>query len=104
MLLHEKENKSVFHWFVYILRCTDNTLYCGITKNIEQRLEMHNGMRVGGAKYTRGRGPVELVVYTQVATQREALLLEKRIKKMPKKQKISFVQDINNTMNNHEHS
>lgn len=96
MLLREKEKKSALHWFVYILRCADSTLYCGITKNIEQRLEMHNGIRQGGAKYTRGRGPVELVIYTQVVTQGEALLLEKRIKKLPKKQKVPFVQNINN--------
>lgn len=99
MLLHETEKSNVLHWFVYILRCADSTLYCGITKNIEQRLEMHNGIRQGGAKYTRGRRPVELVVYTQVVTQGEALLLEIRIKKIPTKQKISFVKSLNNPVN-----
>lgn len=95
MLLHEIEKKNVLDWFVYILRCADNTLYCGITKNIEQRIQMHNGTRKGGAKYTSGRRPVELMAYAQVATRSEALLLEISIKKMPKIQKISFVQKFN---------
>ena len=102
MLLLETENKNDAVWFVYLLSCSDKTLYCGITKNLEQRLEMHNGLRQGGAKYTRGRRPVELMAHTQVATKREALLLEIRIKKMPKSQKISFVQRLNHSENEHQ--
>ena len=53
----EKDN-----WWVYMLRCQDGTLYTGATCDIPRRLAAHNSGK--GAKYTRGRGPVELV-YTQ---------------------------------------
>ena len=47
-------------WYVYLLRCADATLYCGVTTDMERRLREHNaGSR--GAKYTRARRPVELV-------------------------------------------
>lgn len=48
-------------WFVYILRCSDGTLYTGVTKNLKRRLKEHNGEEDGGAKYTRARRPVTLV-------------------------------------------
>lgn len=96
MLLHEIEKTETASWFVYIIRCADSTLYCGITKNMVQRIEMHNGIRQGGAKYTKGRRPVELVAYAQIATHGEALQLEIYIKKIPKSQKIAFVQSLNN--------
>jgi len=46
-------------WYVYILRCGDGTLYTGITDDVDRRLAAHRAGR--GAKYTRGRGPLELV-------------------------------------------
>ena len=46
-------------WYVYILRCGDGTLYTGITDNVPRRLAVHRSGK--GAKYTRGRGPLELV-------------------------------------------
>ena len=49
-------------WFVYLLRCGDGSLYCGITDDVSRRLEAHAAGK--GAKYTRGRGPLELV-YTE---------------------------------------
>ncbi|MGB0206130.1 MAG: GIY-YIG nuclease family protein [Neptuniibacter sp.] len=48
-------------WFVYLLRCSDDSLYTGVTTNIDRRLRQHNGELVGGAKYTRLRRPVMLV-------------------------------------------
>ena len=50
------------NWYVYILRCGDGTLYTGITTDVQRRLQMHRSGK--GAKYTRGRQPLELV-YTQ---------------------------------------
>ena len=47
-------------WYVYLLRCADATLYCGVTTDMERRLREHNAGR-RGAKYTRARRPVELV-------------------------------------------
>ena len=52
-------------WYVYIVRCSDGSLYTGITKDVEARVSMHNAGR--GAKYTRARRPVELVCRKAVA-------------------------------------
>lgn len=72
-------------WKLYILRCGDGSLYTGITTDVEARLEAH---RTGkGAKYTRGRGPLELV-YTEVcATHSDALKREHAIKQLPREEK-----------------
>ena len=53
-------------WFIYVLLCNDNSFYCGITKNIDRRLKQHNGIKKGGAKYTRSRRPCRLI-YTKKA-------------------------------------
>ncbi len=76
-------------WFVYLVECNDMTLYCGVTNNIEKRLLAHNLGK--GAKYTRCRIPVELVYKKSVATKSEALKLEYKIKKMPKKKKLNLI-------------
>lgn len=67
-------------WVVYLLECSDGTLYCGITNNLEKRLRTHN--RGKGAKYTRGRLPVRLRCYRRVGGKGEALRLECRVKKV----------------------
>ena len=58
-------------WFVYILRCADDSLYTGVTTDPQRRLREHNGELVGGARYTRARRPVVLV-YTEVCADRSA--------------------------------
>lgn len=58
-------------WYLYILRCGDGTLYTGITTDVEKRLEAHRSGK--GAKYTRGRAPLELV-YREVCTDHSAAL------------------------------
>ncbi|MBT4838269.1 MAG: GIY-YIG nuclease family protein [Methylococcales bacterium] len=74
-------------WFVYILRCSDDTLYTGITTNLERRTHEHNHHNRLGAKYTRSRRPVN-VVYHQVFKNRSMASKEEyRIKKMNKKSK-----------------
>ena len=75
----ERVNLESKPWVVYLLRCSDNSLYCGITNNLEKRLSKHNSGR--GAKYTRSRVPVELVGVSAEMTKNEALKLEYRIKK-----------------------
>jgi putative endonuclease len=67
-------------WGVYLLQCRDKTLYCGITNNIDRRLEAHNKGK--GAKYTRGRRPLRLVYYRNSMTRSEALKVECEIKGM----------------------
>ena len=71
---------------VYILRCSDDTLYTGWTNDINRRLAAHNEGR--GAKYTRGRRPVTLAYLEEFATKEEAMSREARIKKLSRKKKI----------------
>ncbi len=56
----KKETAADAAWVLYVLRCADGTLYTGIATDLGRRLEQHNGERPGGARYTRGRRPVEL--------------------------------------------
>ena len=75
--------------FVYILRCADGTLYTGWTNDLAKRLQAHNVGR--GAKYTRGRGPVQLVYQHSYDTKEEALREEIRIKKLTRLQKEALI-------------
>ena len=77
-----KQNK----WVVYLVRCADKSLYCGISNDLKNRLIEHNSGK--GAKYTRSRGPVELVGVSSPLTKSEALRLEYRIKQFPADKKI----------------
>jgi putative endonuclease len=73
-------------WFVYIVRCADNTLYTGITTDIARRVREHNREQVG-SKYTRAKRPVTLVYHESVSNRSEALKREAAIKKLSKQQK-----------------
>ncbi|MFH0823696.1 MAG: GIY-YIG nuclease family protein [Pseudomonadota bacterium] len=72
-------------WFVYILRWSDNSLYCGITTDLERRVSAHNAGT--GARYTRSRLPVQLVWYSRTTGKSEASKEEFRIKRLPKGRK-----------------
>jgi putative endonuclease len=77
-------------WFVYILSCSDKSFYCGIAKNVQKRLQLHNQGK--GAKFTRGRTPC--VVVWQCSTplsHGDALRLERRIKLMSRLQKENMI-------------
>jgi len=88
-LKQETENQ----WHVYLLRCNDNSLYCGITTNVERRVKEHNNGT--GSKYVRSRIPSE-VVYTEPAKDRsEASKREHEIKQLSKSQKESLVKNAN---------
>ena len=76
-------------WFVYIVKCSDNSLYTGITNNIDKRIEKHNNGT--GAKYCRGRGPVVLQCFKIVFSRPEALKLEFKVKKKNKNEKVEFL-------------
>ncbi len=72
-------------WLLYILRCGDGSLYTGIAVDVQARLQMHRSGK--GAKYTRGRGPLELV-YTEVCgTHSDALRRELEVKALPAAEK-----------------
>jgi putative endonuclease len=68
-------------WVVYLIQCSDDSLYCGITNNLKNRLAAHNSGR--GAKYTRPRRPVVLVGVSSKLTKSDALKLECRVKRVP---------------------
>lgn len=78
-------------WYLYILRCKDESLYTGITTDVERRLEVHRSGK--GAKYTRGRGPLELVYQETCGTHSDALKREWEIKQLTKAQKQQMIQE-----------
>ncbi len=77
--------------YVYILECSDTTLYTWWTNNLEKRFEAHN--RGKWAKYTRGRTPVKLVYHETLSTESEARKREYQIKKLSRKQKETLIKD-----------
>ena len=81
--------KNLHNWFVYILRCADNSLYTGLTNDLDQRLEKHNLGK--GAKYTRSRLPVEIVYSEKLASKSDALKRECQIKKMKRAEKMQLI-------------
>ena len=78
-------------WTVYLVRCSDGTLYCGTTTNISRRLAQHNGQLSGGAKYTATRRPVCLEAYTDCFSRAEALRLEAAVRRRPRQEKVAFL-------------
>ena len=79
--------------YTYVLRCADDTLYCGWTNALTARLAAHNSGK--GAKYTRGRGPVTLVYSEMFDTQSEAMQREAAIKKLTRPQKHALIHSQN---------
>ena len=75
--------------YTYLLRCTDGSLYCGWTNDLERRLAAHNAGT--GGRYTRSRRPVELAWYTVSDTKQQAMRLEARINQLRRSQKEALV-------------
>ena len=84
----KKTSNPTKSWFIYLLECKDGTWYTGITNDLEKRLDSHNAGL--GAKYTRGRGPVKLIEFKEMANHSEALRAEYQVKKLPRPKKIQF--------------
>ena len=78
-------------WYVYVLLCADNSLYCGITTSPERRLKQHNGVIKGGAKYTRGRGPCRFAYIKKAMNRSIASKLEYQFKQLSRKNKIDYI-------------
>jgi len=76
-------------WFVYILRCGDDSLYTGLTTDLAARLASHSSGR--GARYTASRPPVELVYWEEAADRSAASRREWRIKGLPRTEKLRLV-------------
>ena len=77
-------------WLCYILCCADNTLYTGITNNLEKRLAAHNAGTA--TRYTRARGPVELVFVESCADKSAALKREIEIKSLLRLEKLALIE------------
>lgn len=77
-------------YFVYILQCSDETLYTGIAKDVNTRLEEHNSSPKG-AKYTKARRPVELVYSEKYENRSEALKREYAIKQLSREKKLKLI-------------
>lgn len=76
-------------WYVYILRCSDGTLYTGMTDDVARRVQMHNSGK--GAKYTRGRTPVEVVHTEECESYSAALKREYAIKQLTRQEKLEMI-------------
>jgi putative endonuclease len=80
------------NWVCYLLRCADDTLYCGITNDLDKRLVAHNTGE--GAKYTRGRTPVHLVHSEPCADKSSALKREGKVKQMTRQEKLALCRPV----------
>ena len=78
-------------WQVYLLRCADGTLYAGVARDLQRRLRQHNGELAGGARYTRGRRPVELVWAEGCDSRSEAQARESEIKALSRAGKLALI-------------
>ena len=78
------------NWCVYIVRCADNSLYTGITTDLERRLFEHNNAK-NGAKYTRPRRPVTLVYQEMAVSRSQASKREREIKNLTQQQKLLLI-------------
>ncbi len=79
-------------WHVYIVRCVDDTLYCGVSNRLSMRVKAHSAGK--GARYTKGRGPVVLVWSRVQPTRSHALRLEYQLKGLTRVQKESLVNGV----------
>ncbi len=75
-------------WWVYVLRCADDTLYTGVTTDLTRRVKQHNAGTA--SKYTRSRGPVEVVYRETAKGHGPALRREAAIKKLPRRDKLNL--------------
>lgn len=78
--------------YVYIIKCRDNSLYTGWTNDLEKRFKAHSEGR--GAKYTRGRGPLELVYFETFEDKRDAMKRECEIKRFTREEKLNLIATI----------
>jgi putative endonuclease len=73
-------------WFVYVARCRDGSLYVGIARDVAARIALHDAGR--GARYTRGRGPLQKLIARKCANKGDALRLEVAVKRLARREKL----------------
>lgn len=84
-------------WFVYIVRCSDNSLYTGVTTDLQRRVAEHNGKNKS-ARYTRVRQPIHLVYSETAANRADACKREARIKSLSRSAKLALISTSSNTL------
>ncbi len=80
-------------WFLYVVRCSDDTFYTGVTSNIDRRVNEHNHSS-NGAKYTKTRRPVQLIYWRDFKDRSSAQKAEYKFKKLTRGQKEKIIEDI----------
>lgn len=88
--MKQSENKINARYHVYILECADNTLYTGITNDLDKRVLAHNSSKTG-AKYTRSRRPVVLRYSRRFNSKSEALKKEAALKNLTRQEKLALI-------------
>ncbi len=78
-------------YYFYMLRCVDNSLYCGMTSNLQKRVIEHNSSGSRGAKYLRAKKPAKLVYQEKYPTLQSAMKREREVKKWPKAKKEELI-------------
>ncbi|MEL0622055.1 GIY-YIG nuclease family protein [Marinomonas arenicola] len=78
-------------WSLYIIKTRLDTLYTGVTTDVERRFKEHSGANKSGARYLKGKGPLELLWHQVVGSRSDALVLEYRVKQLNKRQKLQIV-------------
>ncbi|WP_308987790.1 GIY-YIG nuclease family protein [Roseibacillus persicicus] len=86
-----EEAKPVVIWWVYMIRCGDGSLYTGIATDVARRFAEHESQGPKGAKYTRGKMPLELVFRKEIGSRSEACKEELRIKALTRRQKLALI-------------
>ena len=84
--------QTQFTWFLYIIRCADNTLYTGITIDVEARFATHQSQTSRSAKYLRGREPLTLVFQVPIGSKSKASRAEYYVKRLSKQNKEKLIQ------------
>ena len=79
-------------WYLYVLRCNDNTMYTGVTTNLARRLNEHNASP-RAAKYTKSRRPVKLVYWVAFSDRSSAQKAEYKFKQLTRKQKEKIIDE-----------
>ena len=75
-------------WYVYLARCADDSLYCGIARDVKARIQAHNAGK--GARYTRGRGPLTVLLTRRCQDQGLALRIERAVKRLTRSEKVAL--------------
>ena len=87
----ERAGERTACWYVYIVRCADGTLYTGVATDVDRRLAEHRAGAPRGARYLRGRAPLELVFAHRVGSRAAAQRVEHSIKSLPRRRKEALV-------------